>query len=158
MFDADGKRTAVGKVVGRGTRDGGLPSAGPAPMASGRASSGLVPKAAMAGIPLPAAVSAARLIAGGARFGVLYAGNTHDPVLSMVFAFPAGFGGAFSPLFAARTGLLRRERQRVELRPGPRRETGRCGHRDRGASGRSRWAWRVRSVCSAMIFSAASAS
>ncbi|MET8851047.1 OFA family MFS transporter [Amycolatopsis sp. NPDC004625] len=42
------------------------------------------------------------LIAGGAQFGVLYAGNTHNLVLFMVFAFLTGFGGgAFYPLFAA---------------------------------------------------------
>ncbi|MFF1615606.1 OFA family MFS transporter, partial [Amycolatopsis sp. NPDC058278] len=42
------------------------------------------------------------LIAGGAQFGVLYAGNTHNLPLFMVFAFLTGFGGgAFYPLFAA---------------------------------------------------------
>ncbi|MGW5721192.1 OFA family MFS transporter [Amycolatopsis sp. NPDC003865] len=42
------------------------------------------------------------VIAAGAQFGVLYAGNTHNLVLFMVFAFLTGFGGgAFYPLFAA---------------------------------------------------------
>jgi MFS family permease len=42
------------------------------------------------------------LIAGGAQFGVMYAGNTHNLTLFMVFAFLTGFGGgAFYPLFAA---------------------------------------------------------
>ena len=42
------------------------------------------------------------LIAGGAQFGVMYAGNTHNLALFMVFAFLTGFGGgAFYPLFAA---------------------------------------------------------
>ena len=42
------------------------------------------------------------VIAAVAQFGVLYAGNTHNLVLFMVFAFLTGFGGgAFYPLFAA---------------------------------------------------------
>ncbi|MGW4522284.1 OFA family MFS transporter [Amycolatopsis sp. NPDC004378] len=42
------------------------------------------------------------VIAAAAQFGVLYAGNTHNLVLFMVFAFLTGFGGgAFYPLFAA---------------------------------------------------------
>lgn len=42
------------------------------------------------------------VIAALAQFGVLYAGNTHNLVLFMVFAFLTGFGGgAFYPLFAA---------------------------------------------------------
>ena len=42
------------------------------------------------------------VIAAVAQFGVLYAGNTHNIWLFMVFAFLVGFGsGAFYPLFAA---------------------------------------------------------
>jgi MFS family permease len=42
------------------------------------------------------------LVAAVAQFGVLYAGNSHDIWLFMVFAFLTGFGGgAFYPLFAA---------------------------------------------------------
>lgn len=42
------------------------------------------------------------VIAALAQFGVLYAGNTHNLFLFMVFAFLTGFGGgAFYPLFAA---------------------------------------------------------
>jgi len=42
------------------------------------------------------------VIAGLAQFGVMYAGNTHNLSLFMVFAFLSGFGGgAFYPLFAA---------------------------------------------------------
>ncbi|VVJ18986.1 Putative oxalate/formate antiporter [Amycolatopsis camponoti] len=42
------------------------------------------------------------VIAALAQFGVLYAGNTHNLVLFMVFAFLTGFGGgAFYPLFAS---------------------------------------------------------
>ena len=42
------------------------------------------------------------VVAAVAQFGVLYAGNTHNLVLFMVFAFLTGFGGgAFYPLFAA---------------------------------------------------------
>jgi FdhD protein len=48
----------VDKVVGWAVPGGGLPLAGTAPMVSGRASFERVQKAAMAGIPLPAAVSA----------------------------------------------------------------------------------------------------
>jgi MFS family permease len=41
------------------------------------------------------------VIAAVAQFGVLYAGNTHNLPLFMVFAFLVGFGGgAFYPLFA----------------------------------------------------------
>ncbi|SDW39760.1 Sugar phosphate permease [Amycolatopsis xylanica] len=42
------------------------------------------------------------VIAAFAQFGVLYAGNTHNLPLFMVFAFLTGFGGgAFYPLFAS---------------------------------------------------------
>ncbi|MFE0021294.1 OFA family MFS transporter [Amycolatopsis sp. NPDC059021] len=42
------------------------------------------------------------LIAAVAQFGLLWAGNTHNGALFMVFAFLVGFGGgAFYPLFAA---------------------------------------------------------
>jgi MFS family permease len=42
------------------------------------------------------------VIAGLAQFGVMFAGNTHNLALFMVFAFLTGFGGgAFYPLFAA---------------------------------------------------------
>ncbi len=47
-------------------------------------------------------LSVVLVIAAGAQFGVLYAGNTHNLFLFMVFAFLTGFGGgAFYPLFAA---------------------------------------------------------
>ena len=42
------------------------------------------------------------VIAGIAQFGLVYAGNTENIALFMVFAFLVGFGGgAFYPLFAA---------------------------------------------------------
>jgi MFS family permease len=44
------------------------------------------------------------VIEGVAQFGLLWAGNAHNEVLFMVFAFVAGFGGgAFYPMFAALT-------------------------------------------------------
>ncbi len=47
-------------------------------------------------------LTAVLVIAAIAQFGVLYAGNTHNLVLFMVFAFLVGFGGgAFYPLFAS---------------------------------------------------------
>ncbi|QWF85413.1 OFA family MFS transporter [Amycolatopsis sp. CA-230715] len=47
-------------------------------------------------------LTAVLVIAAIGQFGLLYAGNTHNLVLFMVFAFVNGFGGgAFYPLFAA---------------------------------------------------------
>jgi MFS family permease len=44
------------------------------------------------------------VVEGVAQFGLLWAGNSHNEVLFMVFAFVAGFGGgAFYPMFAALT-------------------------------------------------------